>query len=100
MLLSPPLHALQSRVDAIARSRTVLALVGTKHVVHPHAGRMVAMRGDRCLHSVGPVRGTRDRINVCMAYDRVGARSPTRHSLDTYLYSREVVGGRDPNYRR
>jgi hypothetical protein len=100
VVMPRPLQVLQPQVDAIARSRMVLATVGSKSVVEPRAGRMVAMRGDRCLHSVCPVTGTHDRINVCMAYDRVGHESRSRRALDTYLYTSESIGSRDPNYRR
>jgi hypothetical protein len=67
--------------------------------VKPTAGRLVVMRGDRCLHSVCPVLGSCDRINVCMAYDRVGSRVRSHHALDTYLYTEQSVARRDPNYR-
>lgn len=98
ILLPHQLRTLQRGVDAIARTRPVLALVGTKTMVIPRAGRLVVMRGDRCLHSVCTVQGTEERINVCLAYDRAGARQGQRRALDDYLYAEAVVSGPDPNY--
>jgi hypothetical protein len=100
VFLPAPLRVFQSQADAIVRSRAVLALAGTKSVVAPRAGRLVVMRGDRCLHSVCPVSGSRERINVCMAYDRAGTRTRSRGALDAYLYTQSTVDGRDPNYQR
>jgi hypothetical protein len=100
VVLPPRLRILQSQADAIARSRAVVSVLGTKTVVQPRAGRLVAMRGDRCLHSVCPVVGSTERINVCMAYDRVGSRTRSHRTLDSYLYTQESISGRDPNYRR
>ena len=98
ILLPPRLGCLQSRFDAVLSARVVLAVAGTKSVVLPRVGRLVVMQGDRCLHSVCPVEGTVERINVCMAYDRVGARARPHHALDTYLYTEQTVDGPDPNY--
>jgi hypothetical protein len=47
---------------------------------------------------VCPVEGTLDRINICMAYDRVGSRARSHRALDDYLYTEQPVDGRDPNY--
>jgi hypothetical protein len=98
ILLPRRLDALQPFADAIVGARIVRALLGAKSVVWPRPGRLVVMRGDRCLHSVCPVEGTSERINLCMAYDRAGVRSRPHGALDTYLYTEETVGGRDPNY--
>jgi hypothetical protein len=98
ILLPPSLQMLQHGVDAIARGRLALTLVGKKTAVTPQAGRLVVMRGDRCLHSVCAVEGTEERINLCLAYDRLGARHQQHRALDDYLYSDHVVGGPDPNY--
>ena len=98
ILLPPKLRAMQSRLDAIVGTRAVRALAGTKSVVMPRAGRLVVMQGDRCLHSVCPVAGTQERINLCMAYDRTGSHTRLHQALDTYLYTEQPVDGRDPNY--
>jgi hypothetical protein len=98
VLLPHRFRFLQHGVDAIARDRTVLALLGTKTVVTPRAGRLVVMRADRCLHSVCAVEGTEERINLCLAYDHPGTRQRQRRALDDYLYTDQVVAGPDPNY--
>jgi hypothetical protein len=98
ILLPPRLRSMQSRLDAVVGSRAVRALAGTKSVVMPRAGRLVVMQGDRCLHSVCPVEGTHERINLCMAYDRAGGQTRPHQALDAYLYTEEAVDGRDPNY--
>ena len=96
-----PLHMqfLQRGIDAVAGNRAVLAVVGRRVVVTPRVGRLVVMRGDRCLHSVCAVEGVDERINVCLAYDRAGARRPARRLLDDYLYTERTISGGDPNYR-
>lgn len=67
-------------------------------VVAPAPGRMVLMRGDRCLHSVRRVvRG--ERINVIMTFDVPGSRFRAAENLDPYLYSRVASPDFDPNYR-
>lgn len=51
---------LQHAVDRLWRANPVLAAAGAlgrKVSVAPRAGCLVVMRGDRCLHSVAPVRG-------------------------------------------
>ena len=98
ILLPGWLRTVQPRLDAVVGARPVRALVGTKSVVEPRAGRLVVMHGDRCLHSVCPVEGSRDRINICMAYNRVGSRGRSHQALDAYLYTEQTVDGRDPNY--
>jgi hypothetical protein len=98
ILLPPRLRAAQSRVDAVVGTRAILALAGTKCVVKPRAGRLVVMQGDRSLHSVCPVEGTHERINLCMAYDRTGSQTRRHQALDAYLYTEQPADGRDPNY--
>jgi len=38
-------------------------------VVKPAPGRMILMRGDRCLHSVRRVEGEEERVSVSMSFD-------------------------------
>jgi hypothetical protein len=47
---------------------------------------------------VCPVEGTAERINVCIAFDRVGACARPHRALDDYLYTEQTVDGPDPNY--
>ena len=68
-------------------------------VVQPAAGRMILMQGDRCLHSVRPVEGSRDRISVIMAYDTAGSAFSCGQYLNSYLYSPNSLQRNDPNYR-
>lgn len=89
---------LQYLLDRLLQVKLVRRLCGRKVVVTPAAGRIVAIRGNRCLHSVRPVEGARERVNIVLAYD-AGQRQPllARQALDQYLYSQELVTS-DPNY--
>ncbi len=51
-----------------------------------------------CLHSVRPVRGAEDRINLILAYDEPGAPFAIEENLDTYLYTEQASAVSDPNY--
>jgi hypothetical protein len=75
-----------------ARSRKV--------VVDPRGGRLVAMAGNRCWHSVSGVRGSDDRINIILAYDRKDATFAAEQGLDSYLYTNDRKAQKDPNYLR
>jgi hypothetical protein len=83
---------LQRLFDRLLRIELVRRVFGRKVVVVPAPGRMVAMRGNRCLHSVRSVQGDRERVNIVLAYD-AGERQPllAREALDQYLYSQEPV---------
>lgn len=56
------------------------------------------MEGNRCLHSVRPVLGQSDRINIVMAYDRPNAHFEVATNLDAYLYSPVESATTEPNY--
>lgn len=68
-------------------------------VVDPVPGRMILMRGDRCLHSVRAVEGSEERVSIIMAFDPPGQVFHAEKELDSYLYSRNASANRDPNYR-
>jgi hypothetical protein len=68
-------------------------------VVDPAPGRMILMRGDRCLHSVREVEGPEERVSVIMAFDPPGQLFQAAGGLDSYLYSQRASPNRDPNYR-
>jgi hypothetical protein len=68
-------------------------------VVEPSPGRMILMRGDRCLHSVRRVEGEEERVSVIMSFDRPGRVFRPEGDLDSYLYSQKASPNRDPNYR-
>jgi len=77
----------------------LFVLAARQVVVAPAPGRMILMRGDRCLHSVRRVV-CGDRISVVMAFDVPGARFLVAEALDRYLYARIPSPAFDPNYHR
>jgi len=89
---------LQQRLDRLLQSRFVRSLAATQLLVRPRIGRLLIMQGNRCLHSVRPVRGQTERINIIMSYDHPGARFATAEHLNTYLYSARKFSTSDPNY--
>ena len=89
----------QRWLDAPLRRDLALRLFARKLVVSPSPGLLIAMRGDRCLHSVRPVDGPGERINVVMTFDLPGAVFHVEKNLDPYLYSRDTAPAFDPNYR-
>lgn len=97
-----PLAPLQEGLDRMLGLPLVRRALGTRVVIPPGPGMLLAMRGDRCLHSVRTVRGSEERINVVVSYGAGGAAHVRNRSLDTYLYTTEMVAGagRDPNYPR
>jgi hypothetical protein len=89
---------LQKSLDDVLQLRFVRGVFGKETIVAPKTGRLLAMRGDRCLHSVRPVTGDDERINLIMSYDLPGAHFAVDERLDGYLYSRDAANGSDPNY--
>lgn len=77
----------------------LFVLAARQVVVAPAPGRMILMRGDRCLHSVRRVV-CGDRISVVMTFDVPGARFLVAEALDRYLYARTPSPAFDPNYHR
>ena len=101
VLLSDQRRARAQRLlDTMVRMRPVRSMRARKVVVSPKAGRLVAMAGNRCWHSVGGVEGQNDRINVILAYDRDGATFAAEEGLDSYLYTTDSTVQQDPNYLR
>jgi hypothetical protein len=88
----------QQKVDRVLQNRVVRSLVANQLLVRPRAGRLLIMQGNRCLHSVRPVRGQADRLNIVMSYDRLNAQFDVADDLNAYLYSRAPTGTTDPNY--
>ncbi len=88
----------QERLDRLLMMSPLRRCFGRKVAVTPAPGRLLLMRGDRCLHSVTAVRGTADRINVIFSYDEVGTTHPQEEGLNDYLYTAKELGGSDPNY--
>jgi|SRR5580658_707356 hypothetical protein len=90
----------QRWLDRVLRTRWLIEWFGHKTEISPRAGRILVMRGDRCLHSVRPVEGPRERVNIIMTFDLPDARFPVQRDLDPYLYSKVPAPSVDPNYRR
>lgn len=90
--------AAQRFFDRLLQAGPLLRRFGRLHVVPPEPGALLLMRGDRCLHSVRPVAGEAERINVILTFDRPGARFPQQADLDPYLYSTRSGPSFDPNY--
>ena len=89
---------LQQKLDRVLQNRLVRSLVANQLLVRPRRGRLLVMQGNRCLHSVRPVLGKTDRLNIIMSYDRPNARFEIADDLNAYLYSRAEISTTDPNY--
>ena len=97
--LAPVAHTnLQQKLDRVLQNRFVRFVAATQLVVRPRPGRLLIMKGNRCLHSVRPVLGSMDRINIVMSYDRPHARFEVDDQLNRYLYSAAETHVGDPNY--
>jgi len=92
--------ALQRWADLALRRPGIAGLTAKPIGIAPKPGRLVVMRGDRCLHSVSPVRGELDRFNLIMTFDRPQVRHQVDEDLDPYLYSDHQTPSFDPNYAR
>ena len=90
--------ALQQKLDRLLQNRMLRSLVPTQLLIRPRVGRLLIMQGNRCLHSVRPVVGDAERINIIMAYDRPEARFVVADNLNAYLYSPAETPVGDPNY--
>jgi hypothetical protein len=90
----------QRTLDRMVSTRLGRAMRAEKVVVAPQARRLVAMAGNRCWHSVSGVRGSDDRINIILAYDRKDAMFAAEQGLDSYLYTNDQTAQKDPNYLR
>ena len=90
--------ALQRWLDRLLQTAPVRRLFGRHVMVAPRRGSIVLMKGNTCLHSVRPVGGEADRINIILAYDEPGAHFAIEKNLDTYLYTKAEQASADPNY--
>ena len=99
--LRPTKYAgMQRRLDQLLQTRVLRMVSGKQILVKPEPGKLLVMRGDRCLHSVRPVRGEQERVNVVMAFDYPKAgESVVSEDLDGYLYQQQHVKNGDPNYK-
>ncbi len=89
---------LQRWLDNLMQTSLVRRLFGKLVVVKPRRGTLFMMQGNTCLHSVRPVEGSTDRINMILSYDLPGANFAVAPQLDSYLYTQDSTQQRDPNY--
>jgi len=91
--------AAQRALDRLWQLGPLLRRFGRLCVVPPEPGTLLLLRGDRGLHSVRPVEGPGERINVILTFDQPDARFPQQDNLDPYLYSTSAGPSFDPNYK-
>ncbi len=90
---------LQRLLDNTLQLKTMRGLFGKQVLLKPRQGTFLLMRADKCLHSVRPVFGNKDRINVILAYDAADADFAVDQRLGNYLYNRDAPIFSDPNYK-
>ena len=100
ILLNGANRRLQEPLDRLIGAPPIRRLFGKRIVAKPEAGKLLIMRGDRCLHSVRPLGGDADRINIIMSFDRPGRRFDVAEDLNRYLYETQADLKGDPNYNR
>ena len=88
----------QSFSDYILRLRFIRNILGKRIIIKPQPGLLLLMYGDKCLHSVSPVTGIDNRINIVMSYDLPQVSFAIENQLDSYLYSSKNIQVSDPNY--
>lgn len=89
----------QKWLDNLLRLKIMRRVFGKRVLLKPRAGSLLLMRANKCLHSVRPVSGDKDRINVIMAYDAPNADFAVERQLDSYLYNQAASLSSDPNYK-
>ena len=89
---------LQRAIDRVFTTEIFRWVFARQVLVRPKSGRLLVMRGNRCLHSVREVSGSTRRINIVMSYDVKGAHYANSERLNSYLYNVEAVQTEDPNY--
>jgi 2-oxoglutarate-Fe(II)-dependent oxygenase superfamily protein len=94
-----PTLKLQQIADLLLQQKWIRNVFGKKVVAKPAPGKLIVMRGDRCLHSVRRVTGGGQRINIVMAYDLPGRVFTNQGELDRYLYDEKDHAAGDPNYK-
>ena len=98
VMAKDPTAKIQKIADRVLQMKFIRNVFGKKIVAKPAPGKLIVMRGDRCLHSVRRVTGGGKRINVVMAYDVPGRIFSNQVELDSYLYDEESQNKGDPNY--
>ncbi len=89
---------IQQFLDGFIHLKIIRDIFGKKTTVIPHPGRLLIIQGNKCWHSVRSVQGSKERINIILAYDVPGAQFPMEKSLDMYLYTQDKQTSSDPNY--
>ena len=89
---------LQRAMDRVFTNEVFRWIFARQVLVRPRTGRLLVMRGNRCLHSVREVSGSTHRINLVMSYDVKGAQYANSDQLNSYLYNVEAGPPEDPNY--
>ncbi len=88
----------QRMFDRFLQMKFVRNGLRKKILIKPQSGRLVIIKGNRCLHSVRALQGERERINIIWAYDSPNAQFSMENGLDSYLYTKEKQISSDPNY--
>ena len=98
IFLNNKFMVLQKLIDWILNIPFIRFFFSNKVAVAPKVGRLAIMQANRCFHSVTPVEGDDDRINIILSYDYPDVEFPTEQGLDKYLYTRDKPKSTDPNY--
>lgn len=91
---------LQNFLDKLIHIPIIRNLFTKRLVVPPAQGKLVMMAGNKCWHSVRPVYGREDRINIIFAFDKANLDLAENAGLDSYLYTDKQQSKADPNYGR
>jgi len=98
LLKKGQISGVQRALDRFIHIKPIMNTFGNFVQVLPKAGRLIMMRADRAWHSVRPVVGDQERVNVILSYDFPGTPFPMEEGLDTYLYTQDKQQSFDPNY--
>jgi hypothetical protein len=92
------ISGIQRALDRFIQIKPIMNTFGNFVQVLPKVGRLTMMRADRAWHSVRPVVGDQERVNIILSYDSPGTSFPMEEGLDTYLYTQNEQQSSDPNY--
>lgn len=91
--------SVQRLLDNLLQLKLMRQIFGKQVLLKPRRGTLMIMRADKCLHSVRPVTGDKDRINVILSYDAPDADFAVEKKLGDYLYNKAAANSSDPNYK-
>jgi hypothetical protein len=89
---------LQRAADRLVQTQLLRRTFGRRVLVSPKSGTLLVMLGRQCLHSVLPVTGDTDRVNVIFSFDLPGKTFAVADRLNNYLYDGTSAAAGDPNY--